>query len=55
MCFIEIKTHETALLESKGYRLGCWPSSRELVGAVDQVHGTVAAASRNLYDQTLKR
>lgn len=51
LCFIEIKTHETALLESTSYRPGCWSPSRELVGAVAQVHGTVASASRNLYDQ----
>lgn len=51
LCFIEIKTHETALLEPTSYRPGCWPPSRELVGAVAQVHGTVASASRNLYDQ----
>lgn len=51
LCFVEIKTHETALLESTSYRPGCWAPSRELVGAVAQVQGTVASASRNLYDQ----
>lgn len=51
LCFIEIKTHDTALLESTSYRPGCWSPSRELVGAVAQVHGTVASSSRNLYDQ----
>lgn len=51
LCFIEIKTHKTTLLESTSYRPGCWSPSRELVGAVAQVHGTVASASRNLYDQ----
>lgn len=49
LCFVEIKTHETALLESAAYRSGCWAPSRELVGAVAQVQGTVASAMRNLY------
>lgn len=51
LCFVEIKTHDTALLESTSYRPGCWSPSRELVGAVAQIHGTVASSSRNLYDQ----
>lgn len=43
LCFVEIKTHQTALL-GREYRAGCWSQSTELAGAVAQVHGTVAAA-----------
>jgi len=49
LCFVEIKTHMTALLETKSYRPGCWAPSRELVGAIAQVQGTVASAVENLY------
>ena len=48
LCFIEIKTHETDLLESKAYRSGCWAPSKELAGAISQVQGTVASAVENL-------
>ena len=48
LCFIEIKTHETKLLESKPYRSGCWAPSKELAGAVAQVQGTVASAVESL-------
>lgn len=48
LCFIEIKTHATKLLESKPYRSGCWAPSRELAGAISQVQGTVATAVENL-------
>lgn len=48
LCFIEIKTHATDLLESKDYRSGCWAPSRELAGAISQVQGTVAYAVENL-------
>lgn len=47
-CFIEIKTNNTPLLESKPYRSGCWAPSRELSGAIAQVQGTVASAVENL-------
>ena len=49
LCFVEIKTHTTALLESKPYRTGCWAPSKELAGAIAQVQGTVASALENLY------
>lgn len=49
LCFVEIKTHETRLLASAAYRAGCWAPSDELVGAIAQVQGTVAAAMENLY------
>jgi len=48
LCFVEIKTHLTLLLESKSYRSGCWAPSRELSGAIAQVQGTVALAIENL-------
>jgi len=48
LCFIEIKTHATELLESKPYRSGCWAPSKELAGAIAQVQGTVASAVENL-------
>jgi hypothetical protein len=49
MCFVEIKKHDTPLLESSAYRPGCWAPSRELAGAVAQVQTTVTSAMRNLY------
>ena len=49
VCFVEIKTHETRLLDATAYRAGCWAPSKELCGAVAQVQGTVAAAMQNLY------
>ncbi|MBU4446894.1 DUF4263 domain-containing protein [bacterium] len=48
LCFVEIKTHSTDLLESKPYRSGCWAPSKELAGAIAQVQGTVASAVENL-------
>ena len=48
LCFIEIKTHSTELLESKPYRSGCWAPSKELAGAIAQVQGTVASAVEKL-------
>jgi hypothetical protein len=48
LCFVEIKIHSTALLESKAYRSGCWAPSKELTGAVAQVQGTVASAVDSL-------
>jgi len=48
LCFVEIKTHSTALLESTPYRSGCWAQSKELAGAIAQVQGTVASAVENL-------
>lgn len=48
LCFVEIKTHSTELLESKPYRSGCWAPSKELAGAIAQVQGTVASAIENL-------
>ena len=51
LCFVEIKTHETDLLEKSAYRSGCWAPSRELAGAVAQVQGTVSVAMKNLSER----
>ncbi len=48
LCFVEIKTHTTKLLDSTPYRPGCWAPSKELSGAVAQVQTTVASAMRSL-------
>ncbi len=48
LCFVEIKTHATNLLDSKPYRSGCWAPSKELAGAISQVQGTVAYAIDSL-------
>ncbi|WP_335963091.1 Shedu immune nuclease family protein [Acinetobacter haemolyticus] len=48
LCFVEIKTHITELLESKPYRSGCWAPSKELAGAIAQVQGTVSSAVESL-------
>jgi len=48
LCFIEIKTHFTPLLESTPYRSGCWSPSKDLSGAVAQIQGTVASAMNEL-------
>lgn len=48
LCFVEIKTHETELLQKKAYRPGCWAPSNELSGGVSQVQGTVALASESI-------
>ncbi|WP_338848061.1 Shedu immune nuclease family protein [Massilia sp. W12] len=48
LCFVEIKTHQTELLQKKPYRAGCWAPSDELAGGVSQVQGTVALASESI-------
>lgn len=47
LCFVEIKTHKTPLLD-KEYRSGCWSPSSELVGAIAQVQTAVNAALESL-------
>lgn len=51
LCFVEIKTDSTNLLEITSYRSGCYAASRELVGAIAQVQGTVAAAVKSLSEK----
>ena len=53
ICFIEIKTHNTNLLSPKAYRPGCYPPSNELAGAIAQVQGSVAAATKSLTEKIL--
>ena len=48
LCFVEIITHKTPLLNSQPYRAGCWSPSSELSGAVAQVQGTVALATESI-------
>ena len=49
LCFVEIKTHHTPLLNDKPYRAGCWSPSDELCGAVAQIQGTVSYASETIF------
>lgn len=48
LCYVEIKTHRTALLHGAEYRPGVWRPSDELVGAVSQVQMTVQLAVQHL-------
>ena len=48
LCFVEIKTHDTPLLQNKYYRKGCWAPSKELTEAVAQIQGTVSSAVKSL-------
>ncbi|MCW0367914.1 hypothetical protein NB699_002897 [Xanthomonas sacchari] len=48
LCFVEIKTHKTQLLETQ-YRNGCWSPSQHLSGAVAQIQGTVSYASETIF------
>lgn len=48
LCFVEIKTHKTDILQKNLYRSGCWAPSDEMSGAVSQVQGTVSRAIKNL-------
>lgn len=48
LCFVEIKTQKTELLQKTPYRSGCWAISDELAGAVAQVQGTVALATETV-------
>ena len=48
LCFVEIKTHSTELLDDAAYRAGCFAPSKELSGAIAQMQGSVAVAVKNL-------
>lgn len=48
ICFIEIKRHDTLLLEKDSYRPGAWSPSKEVAGGVAQVQATVQDALENL-------
>jgi len=51
LCFVEIKTHKTPLLNKTPYRKSCWAVSNELSGAVAQIQNTVSLATQNIYDK----
>ena len=51
LCFVEIKTHQTKLLEEKPYRPGCYAPSKELAGAIAQVQGSVADATKSIAEK----
>lgn len=53
LCFVEIKTHNTALLQpvARPYRPGAWRVSDEVAGAVTQCHTTIQAAMREIQSQ----
>lgn len=51
LCFVEIKTPTTDLLQSKPYRSGSWALSSELIGAVTQVQNTSHAAMTQIRER----
>lgn len=51
LCFVEIKTHETYLLESVPYRPGCYAPSKEMSGAIAQIQGTVSKAIKTISEK----
>lgn len=51
LCFVEIKTHKTELLQTKSYRSGCWAPSDELAGGISQVQGTVTRATEAIFNK----
>ncbi|WGJ15774.1 DUF4263 domain-containing protein [Methylocapsa sp. D3K7] len=48
LCFVEIKRHDTPLLDPKPYRPAAWAPSPELCGGVAQVQATVQEAVQNI-------
>jgi len=52
-CFVEIKNHDTPLLENKPYRSDCWNTSRELSGAVSQIQKTVQKSLNSFSTKTV--
>jgi hypothetical protein len=51
LCFVEIKSHTTPLLQTSPYRPGCWAPSADLAAGVAQVQGTVESALRRLAEK----
>lgn len=51
LCFVEIKTHKTELLQTKSYRSGCWAPSDVLAGGISQVQGTVTRATEAIFNK----
>lgn len=52
LIFIEIKCHNTKLIQETNYRPGCWRVSDELSGAVSQVQKTVQKALTTVRTKT---
>lgn len=48
LCFAEIKTHKTPLLQSASHRSNAWAPSRELAEAISQAQKTVDEAEQQL-------
>jgi antiviral defense system Shedu protein SduA len=48
LCFVEIKTPKTPLLEKNIYRPDTWAVSRELAGTIAQAHRTVQVAEKTI-------
>lgn len=44
LCFVEIKRHDSALLEKEPYRTGTWSPTRSLVDGVAQIQATAHSA-----------
>lgn len=53
LCFVEIKTHGTKLLEDKPYRSGCYAPSQELAGAIAQIQGSVVHATKAITEKLI--
>lgn len=51
LCFVELKTHKTDLLENKPYRGSCWNVSKELSGAIAQIQNTVSLSMNKFFDK----
>lgn len=48
LCFVEIKKHDTELLEKKPYRSGSWNISTELAGSIAQIQKTIQEALKTI-------
>lgn len=56
LCFVEIKTHTTRLLNGTNpYRPECYAPSPELSGAVSQVQGSVASAIKTFSEKLVMK
>jgi len=52
LCFLEIKTHETKLLQDREYRSNCWRISNELAGSISQIQKTIQKAIKEIKTKT---
>jgi hypothetical protein len=48
MCFVEIKRHDTSLLDARQYRPSVWSPSSELIGGISQIQKTVHSAIESI-------